>query len=624
MQAQPHLLFVKTSGSPTSSLHDMGIMDPISLTLGILPLLGAAVKAYIAINEKIKICRHYCREIRRVRAAFEGQKSIFLNEVHLLIQPAVKDNRFVDGMLKDPAHPKWTCKVLAGDLRKALAGSYDSCMNTIAAIGEEIEELEESLQDFAKFIQKRNKGESVGDTARRLRTAIRISFDRSELERIIGVLRASNDDLRRLRKQSKELNKPFPKTTKLVQSNKQLPQEYGEFRSVKKASRAFHMALQSLFCSRGSQSAGMQQNKHSVRLFLNAKVDQDVYLDVVIACYGHGLMQRGIMNASLKKLQVRSRKIEWFNTMPVTPSVSTASSRVDQGRCKRPRVHFADDKPTSSAAGLATSQVENASPTTPLAVSDICGSLDHARSPSPAGMSDYLGDVDSCCQENFRHSFYLQEIAAHKAVPMDEILDGSIERSLTVVEQLKTARNLIAAVLKFHATPWLDDYFSLRDLCFFQIDNNIFRSLQTLHISVELIAEGNTALLDAEDTSMAGVDQSSSTQRLDGETLQNVWEEAKLTYGVRNMTLWSLGIILLQIGSWSKIEAPDDVLAVRKLSSQMSKLGPKYQRLTKQCLDCDFGYGEDLSKPRLQQAVYETLVVELSSMIKSLDLDDTD
>jgi hypothetical protein len=261
-------------------------------------------------------------------------------------------------------------------------------------------------------------------------------------------------------------------------------------------------------------------------------------------------------------------------------------------------------------------------PGTPLAVSDICGSPSHARSPSPAGVTDYLGDVDSFCQETFRHSFYLQDATALKATRMDEIFKGPIERSLTMVEQLKTARIVIAAVLKFHSTPWLSEYFSLNELCFFQTEDNVFGSLQTLHVAVDLIQEGNASLSDLEDASMADVDQTRSMQKPAGEALKMLLEEARLLYGVRNMTLWSLGTILLQIGWWSKIEAPNDVLAVRRLSSQMPTLGPKYQRLTKRCLECDFGYGEDLSKPRLQQAVYENLVCELTAMINSLEVDD--
>lgn len=49
-------------------------------------------------------------------------------------------------------------------------------------------------------------------------------------------------------------------------------------------------------------------------------------------------------------------------------------------------------------------------------------------------------------------------------------------------------------------------------------------------------------------------------------------------------------------------------------------LGKRYRDLTKQCLECDFAFGDDLSKPRLQQAVYEHVVCGLTEMIKTLDI----
>lgn len=51
-------------------------------------------------------------------------------------------------------------------------------------------------------------------------------------------------------------------------------------------------------------------------------------------------------------------------------------------------------------------------------------------------------------------------------------------------------------------------------------------------------------------------------------------------------------------------------------------LGKRYRDLTKQCLECDFAFGDDLSKPRLQQAVYEHVVCGLTEMIKALDIEE--
>lgn len=132
-------------------------MDPVSLTLGILPLVGAAVKGYGTITEKIKICRHFDREIRRVRASFESQKSIFLNEVQLLLRPAAKNNSTVDQMLKNSRHAKWTCTTTDSLLQNVLGANSKSCVGTIETIVTEVEELEDSLQSLTKYIEKRKK-----------------------------------------------------------------------------------------------------------------------------------------------------------------------------------------------------------------------------------------------------------------------------------------------------------------------------------------------------------------------------------------------------------------------------------------------------------------------------------
>ena len=103
--------------------------------------------------------------------------------------------------------------------------------------------------------------------------------------------------------------------------------------------------------------------------------------------------------------------------------------------------------------------------------------------------------------------------------------------------------------------------------------------------------------------------------------LAQSFEEAQYKHGVRNITLYSLGAALLAIGRWERIDH-NDIEGVRRLASRPCYLGPVYQELTQKVLDCDFGYGKDLKKPRLQEAIYEMVVLELESMIASLDISD--
>lgn len=78
-----------------------------------------------------------------------------------------------------------------------------------------------------------------------------------------------------------------------------------------------------------------------------------------------------------------------------------------------------------------------------------------------------------------------------------------------------------------------------------------------------------------------------------------ITEDERLFYGINNLALDSLGVALLQIKRWTKLK-PGDITTVRRMTLRASPLGPCYHDITKRCLHCDFGYGKDLTKPRLK------------------------
>lgn len=98
-------------------------------------------------------------------------------------------------------------------------------------------------------------------------------------------------------------------------------------------------------------------------------------------------------------------------------------------------------------------------------------------------------------------------------------------------------------------------------------------------------------------------------------------DDAQRECGIRNLTMHSLGVALLQIGQWDPLR-PENIVALRKvadLASRDSRLGPTYQRLTQKCLECDFGFGKDLAQPELQSAVYRDVVCELEELVVLLE-----
>jgi hypothetical protein len=130
---------------------------------------------------------------------------------------------------------------------------------------------------------------------------------------------------------------------------------------------------------------------------------------------------------------------------------------------------------------------------------------------------------------------------------MYQVISHPVENSLSIVDKLKLARSLAAAVLKFHSTPWLGQYFALTDLSLFQIGPDLSACLQTLHFDIDFVRKH---CLGLDSSSMEGFElKNASTIELEA------IEDAKLQYGIRNLTLWSLGTVLLQIGRWDTIDS---------------------------------------------------------------------
>lgn len=200
---------------------------------------------------------------------------------------------------------------------------------------------------------------------------------------------------------------------------------------------------------------------------------------------------------------------------------------------------------------------------------------------------------------------------------MDSILGQPIDKAFTIVHQLRLALQVASAVLKFHSTPWLNEYWSARDLYFFQgIDcRDLSASLRTLHLSIDVVNEQKPEHVEA--CPFSGIDVSMSGTSMP--SMPGPIEEAKITYGIRNMCLYSLGVVLLAIGRWRCVDL-GNVTEVRRLADEPCHLGPRYRELTQKVLDCDFGLGKDLKRPMLQKAVYENVLLELGSMIEHLDL----
>lgn len=134
-------------------------------------------------------------------------------------------------------------------------------------------------------------------------------------------------------------------------------------------------------------------------------------------------------------------------------------------------------------------------------------------------------------------------------VSAKEIISHPAEESVIHVDQLVLARSFAMAVLKFHSTPWLREYVSIQELSFSHFnDGDLSSCIRTAHLGFDFV---QTSVLEGFPTPAKDMGDSAAI------------EEAKLTHGIRNLTLWSLGTIMYVL--------PEQyILALFNLTSKMT------------------------------------------------------
>ena len=183
--------------------------------------------------------------------------------------------------------------------------------------------------------------------------------------------------------------------------------------------------------------------------------------------------------------------------------------------------------------------------------------------------------------------------------------------------RLRIARSLAMAVLQFHATPWLTESWQSKTL-FFNNANANPENWETYDPSPHLVVQVAAAV--------------ENKQQLPTIATQTSLTPLTATFAP-NLTLFNLGVMLLELAygvpyqsllqlacidatlSEERRSAADYYSAAYHLASNAGVFfGSAYAAIIRKCLRCDFGEGEDLDKPALQQRLYEDVVCRLEEM----------
>ncbi|KAK3374678.1 hypothetical protein B0H63DRAFT_562713 [Podospora didyma] len=558
-------------------------MDPISLGLGIAPLCLAALTGTKCVKKKLKLFRHHHQELSGFRKRLTTLASLFRDECRLLPQDAGIDCALAEGMLEDLSHRFWTSPDLEEQLQDHLGRKYIEVKDTSEQINEQMTLFDKELSVLEEYGSNYGK---LSAKAQQARNAIGVTFKKANFEAGIESLTELITEFMRVRKTAKAFQKP--KTMTRLPRPKTMPQAYG---LVARHSTSFYQSLvQSWSCQNfvGTHSA------HAAKLFLDTDSSDECVIFRLILEYQ--ITAGSLKQHSLLLLIVRSEDISWVDTsLP-----STTPEEVEPPRKVR-RVRFAESSVRPSVTAACSVEPECHSAKQPL-LHNLCTSKEAC-----------IGYLTS--KDNLRHSLLTapdKESTAIQTKPcsptsLASTIQPSKPNRITVNEQLRLTLRLTRSVLQYHATTWWRRNWNLSDLCYFDIDTELSTSFSTLHIDTKLLAS-NTADLDMQ----ALLEQTPTIPDDEAD------DDVEILCGIRNVTFHSLGVALLQIGRWEILDT-EDIVQLRKIAKQKSRLGPRYDKLTAKCLYCDFGSGDDLNEPDLQRAVYANVVCVLEHMVRVLE-----
>ena len=190
------------------------------------------------------------------------------------------------------------------------------------------------------------------------------------------------------------------------------------------------------------------------------------------------------------------------------------------------------------------------------------------------------------------------------------------EEGIPLSEKLNLAKTLALAVLQFHSTPWLKREWQSQDVVFFGIQDFATDPLQMPYLKSRVQTQRNTT------------DQRAMISAT-GNECSNV---THLRSPVRNQTLYSLGVMLIELAYDSPLEdlkRPEDdqgdphtmYWAATRLGDRVwRELGPKYADAVKICLHGAFGASSELEEMKVQKAFFDEVVQKLEKCAEAVVL----
>ncbi|KAI0844865.1 hypothetical protein F5Y00DRAFT_273540 [Daldinia vernicosa] len=494
-------------------------------------------------------------------------------------------------MMNDPDHPQWKSEDIERKVQSYLGLKYDSFRGTVQEVEGIIDKLEAKLSLFSK-------PGATATPSKKVRDAFRLVFKKEDYYELLGDLKVYNAELRRLRKIAAEIQGPT-KTVRLT-----MPSVYENTRNM--CSHLYHL-LQSW------SSCGESVNAcHSAKLFLNPADEAEPNVNIF---FEHD----GGTKISLRRIPIHATCRDSGCVSIISPCATNPMAGIILKKRRVPKKN--DDRNsivTKSTIGYAS--VLNGEGEDLAQIRIKCETLHlNWRLTCPSSPQGSLGYLN--IEGNQRLVLYpgLRQLRAdpnslESQKTLFDFLDTTTYQIISDKDRIQLGITLVKSMLKYHSTLWWPQGLTLDQVYVFCNETeDLSSSLDTVHLSTEFKATPSTAGDTRVDLTLQG-EQNYTSNSLPLELVQ----EAMENYGIRNITLYALGVVLLQIGLWERI-AWEDHVQVRRKAARLSYLGKRFRNATKRLIDCDFGLAtEQLEDPGLQGAIFSGVVGDLESLYRDL------
>lgn len=310
--------------------------------------------------------------------------------------------------------------------------------------------------------------------------------------------------------------------------------------------------------------------------------------------------KQAVLQWSLEEAEIRP--IDAAPSSP--PAVATPPISVSTSACgtKRRKVQFQ----TAASSSVTVTKPNTSAPQT-QEIQDLCHSIQKLRSTQCGICLGYM----KCISSQHRYELYwpkkrLLDQASLSVETLDSVMEKKVQSGLrfTNADARKLAVLLARGMLRLHDTPWLKQSWGKRD--------------------VTLMSHSGRVLADYPFVSQTMT--ATATQPTPSVTAQSVMAASV----IRNQTLFSLGIILIELcmerpiselhqedeknPDGTKHECSDFMTANRLLEKEeiSDKFGQRWSDVVRRCIRCDLNQAKtSLEDIKFRRAVYNEVLAEL-------------